>query len=512
MANTSAPISLRECFRMAFRHRWKIMAFCTSTVVLAVAYILFCPETYVSEAKLYVRMGRENVALDPTVTTAQTVMVQRSQENEINSLLDILGSRWIAEQVVDSVGVVDILSNGAGKDTSGDETKTSSGSWIASAIDAIRYPVSDRDRAIKQVQESMEVYSPKQSTVITIRGNAGSPELAQRITSATVDIFHDAHLHLNRTRGTHEFFAEQSKSLREELTDVSKKLCDRKNEYEMLSIEGRRKSLEEQIQAVELQERATRRKLVASRAQARKLEQRLGSLDPRIDETVEGVAHEGWDRMRERLYALQLEELELKSRCTDEFPKIATIKKQRQEAQKLLKKQATDRTQVTTVPNPTYYALQLELSKQLAVIASHQSSHDLLVQQSAELAAELKAVNLQEFEVDKLQLQASLLETRYLKHAEKLEEARIDDALARQEISSLNVVQPATLESKPASPKRGLTLLSAIAICCFGSVVIIALGEQSNARRAEPESMNISPEQQDKPNRRRVRRLVRTPK
>ena len=117
MAATQRPPSVQECIQLFFRHWKKILGFATVTLVLAMGIIVVYPKKYVSEAKLYVRMGRENVALDPTVTTAQTVMVQRTQENEINSLLDILGSRWMAEKVVDAVGVEKILSNGTPQPT-----------------------------------------------------------------------------------------------------------------------------------------------------------------------------------------------------------------------------------------------------------------------------------------------------------------------------------------------------------------------------------------------------------
>jgi uncharacterized protein involved in exopolysaccharide biosynthesis len=117
------------------------------------------------------------------------------------------------------------------------------------------------------------------------------------------------------------------------------------------------------------------------------------------------------------------------------------------------------------------------LSKELAQVASLQSSYDLLAEQAACLSEELKTVNSQAFQVNELERQLAILEASYLKHSEKLEEARIDDALESERITSLNVVQPATFESKPVSPKRSMTLLGAIVIAGFGGLVIVVWSE-----------------------------------
>ena len=108
--STSSP---RDLFRLASRHSKKIGVFCLLTLSVAVGIIIFYPRSYVSAAKLYVRVGREIATLDPTATTGETIAVRIDQEHEINSLLDILESRGIAERVVDVVGVERVLAGGS---------------------------------------------------------------------------------------------------------------------------------------------------------------------------------------------------------------------------------------------------------------------------------------------------------------------------------------------------------------------------------------------------------------
>ena len=77
----------------------------------AVAVTVLSPRVYRSEAKLFVRLGRENATLDPTATLGRDpiVAVPVMRDSEINSVVEILASRSLAEQVVDALGPQTIL-------------------------------------------------------------------------------------------------------------------------------------------------------------------------------------------------------------------------------------------------------------------------------------------------------------------------------------------------------------------------------------------------------------------
>ena len=101
--------SLRDLYYVLFRHRRKTLIFFAAVVVTVAVGTFLMPETYRSEAKLLVRLGRESVSLDPTATTGQVVNIGQSRENEINSEMEILKSRELAEKVVDSFGASALL-------------------------------------------------------------------------------------------------------------------------------------------------------------------------------------------------------------------------------------------------------------------------------------------------------------------------------------------------------------------------------------------------------------------
>ena len=93
-----------------FKRKVMILGALLGSLLLAWLALIVWPKQYQSEAKLMIRVGRESVALDPSATTSQTLMLQKTQEEEVNSALDLLRSRRIAELTVDKFGAQNINS------------------------------------------------------------------------------------------------------------------------------------------------------------------------------------------------------------------------------------------------------------------------------------------------------------------------------------------------------------------------------------------------------------------
>src|ERR1700722_570424 len=65
-------ISARDFLRVMLRHKWKASCFFIVTMLVTAAYAIYFPKSYRSEAKLFVKLGRENASLDATTTLGQT--------------------------------------------------------------------------------------------------------------------------------------------------------------------------------------------------------------------------------------------------------------------------------------------------------------------------------------------------------------------------------------------------------------------------------------------------------
>src|SRR5262245_11017157 len=108
----------RYVARILFRHWRKItLIFCGALGLAFLAIALF-PRSYASESKLVIRIGRESVGLDPTATTGDTVMLQKTQDEEVNSAINLFMGREVLERAVEKVGADRILSNSPDEATS----------------------------------------------------------------------------------------------------------------------------------------------------------------------------------------------------------------------------------------------------------------------------------------------------------------------------------------------------------------------------------------------------------
>ena len=506
--DTGAIFTKRDALRVFFRHKKKALGFFCLSLVLTCAVVLFFPRSYRSEAKLFVRVGRETVTLDPTAAVGQTVMVDRTQESDINSALDILNSRRIAEAVVNEIGYERIL-NPCSKTPN----------MLEAALDALQDRMrglldsqsvnhgtsttdSKIEKAIRKLRKNTAASAPKKSSVITVAGRAESPDLAQEIVATMTNVFLKEHLRINRTSGSFDFFVEQEGMILAKLTETQATLRDKKNKFELATVAGKRQIVESRLRDIELEILNTERALHLSETKQHDLRNRVASFSPEIvTETISGFANEARDGMRQKLYELEIREEELKQTYKTSHPYVKAVQAQRQELAKVLNGQALERARKTVALNPTRQALELEMEFAEVNVATQSARRELLQRQRSAALNELKSLNAQEMEIVQLEREIEILEGKYRKHSELVEQARIDGALASEAISNVNIVQAASYVSKPVAPNKrlvlGLGLLAGfcgalgIAVTCDYIDPTLVAPEQAEARLALPVLLSI---------------------
>jgi polysaccharide biosynthesis protein PslE len=193
--------AVRDALRVPWRHKGKASLFFLAVMAAAAALTFLPPKVYRSEGKLLVRLGRENMSLDPTATLGATPLigVQHSREMELNSDIDILKSRVLVERVVDEIGVAKILGR--------DSLKPSNASQ--DALSPEEAAAEEREQAIRVASKSLNVESVRKSAVLQITYDGPSPKLAQDFVAKITDEFIEEHIRLNRTPGAKEFMSSQ---------------------------------------------------------------------------------------------------------------------------------------------------------------------------------------------------------------------------------------------------------------------------------------------------------------
>jgi uncharacterized protein involved in exopolysaccharide biosynthesis len=489
-----AEASLGDFTRIFYRHRRAALIFFTAVVSVTALYVLFAPRQYRSEAKLFVRIGRENVGLDATTTLGQSSPVTSlpvSREEEINTVVSILESRGLLEKVVDSIGAETVLDpityplrdpadpsksvpeGVAAASEGGSASSVLSPLWGILEHLGLKSPLSTREKAVGSLRKHLSIEAAKKSNVIILAHEGPSPGVSQQIVSKLVDYYLDEHMRMNRTPRAHQFLKEQASTLKTQLNAQEDKLRSLKNSTGLASPPEQRQNLVLRIGRLEDDLKTSEATAAAASAEIKEIDERLKGISPtQVLGAAAGFPNLAADGMRQQLYSLQLKEKELTSRVTDDHPELKLVRQQITNAKRILDDQEPSRTQTTVGPNHTYEELRLIQLRQRAQLASLRARASTLETQLADARQEMQTLNGNEMRIVQTQRDIQILEGSYRKYADSLEQARIDESLERERISNINIAEAPTLNHDPIRPRALLTLMLGLAVGLFGGLCL----------------------------------------
>lgn len=486
---------LREVWQAVLLHRRKALAVLGGTLALTLVITCVMPRAYRSEAKLLVRLGRENATLDPTVmSTHEAVMtIPQSREDEINSIAEILASRVMLEQVVDALGPGVIL--GWPQEDSTREAvaqqatvvKSVSHTTLAAAAPVGWTPslpltssLPPRDRAIIAMQKSLRVTPVRKSNVISVTYETDGPQAAQDVVSKLVEFYIREHTKLNRNTAACRFLGDEASRLRQELQLAEEKLCELKNQSQLVSSEEQRKVLAHQIGSLEDELRKSQAAAAASDKKIAVIETRLAETPEReVSGEIAGVGDMGTENMRGQMYALQLREKQVAASHTDAHPMLQEVRRQVSEAKDVLSQESPTRRHVTTAPSRGRQQLEALLLVEQPLLAGWQAQAAAVEAQLTDARRQLQQFNQADVRIAAMTREVELLDTDYRRASANLQQAHIDESQANERISNINVAQPASLEAKPVRPRLSINLACGLLAGCCGAVAMALSAEHS---------------------------------
>ena len=101
--------SLRDILHVVFKQKKQILVFFLVTVCTVAIGTFVTKPTYEAEAKILVKIGRENLYVPQNSSTSQ--IIKPNREDQINSEIELLKSRSLAENVIKFLGAKTIYKN-----------------------------------------------------------------------------------------------------------------------------------------------------------------------------------------------------------------------------------------------------------------------------------------------------------------------------------------------------------------------------------------------------------------
>jgi uncharacterized protein involved in exopolysaccharide biosynthesis len=436
----SPSMTIWDYYLALYRYKFRAAFVVAVAVFLGFVWIAYAPRQYESEAKLFVRVGWENAGLDPTVNKVDAVAINISRETEISTMLEHLRSRPILENTMN----------------------------IVMPMSPNQSPEA-RERAFAGFKSRISITSPKMSMVIRIAAKGDTPEQAQKTVATLTRLYLDDHLQLSRPEGSYDFLVEQLNRLRDEFEMAQAELRDAKNRGDLASILGRRNALESQINVVQTKINEVTASLSGAEAKMIAMTSTIDSLPaPLLKQMVGGAPNDGLAAMRDKLFQLQVQQEEARSKYQAAHPKLIALKSQVEEIAALLKEEDPDRPQILQA------ILAADSSTKAALLAQKKSLQGQLL----ELRDELMSLNENEIRVTQCEIKLKHAESKYMAYSAKTEDARIDSALLRDKISNVQVIQPASMSVLPISPQKSNILLTALMFGVSGGTALALFSDQ----------------------------------
>jgi len=493
-------VQIQEYVEWIFLNKKKLILYNLVLLLLTVGVILFWPRQYRSEAKIWLKIGRENSHLDPTAATGETISIQETgREDEIKSVLDILASRGVVTDVVDKLGPLVVLGS---EPLPGEEALESnfvvqtvrgvvgSLTGMLKSID----PVSDREEAVQKILDSVLVDAEQKSNVVSIVYDTKAPKLAQAVVNELVDQYTKSHGRIHSSAGARPFFEEQLGNLSSLVADSSEALRAEKDRIGLASINGQRMMLENQMMQTQAAKMNQIRNIAQSEASITRLKKLIEDQPATIRTLERSVPNTGRDMIRDQLFTLQVQRMELEARL-ENHPLLEAIRKQEADAERELRNKSDEnRMEVTRSINDIRQRLLLNLATAESVVVGQRANLDAIKKQEGTIAKEISTLNKDDIEIQRLEREVEMAVTNYRKYAVNLEDARLSEALDQRAISNISVAQPATLEESPVSPSKSLVAALGLFGMLFGSIMIVVGSKVLSGSAFLPEEVSEADE------------------
>ena len=192
------------------------------------------------------------------------------------------------------------------------------------------------------------------------------------------------------------------------------------------------------------------------------------------------------EAMRDRLYALEIEEKELAAKYSDSHPRLKRVREQLSSARSVLTEQPKNREEMKLAINPVRLQIENELLLAEASVASLEAKGKALKTLEDELTERLVKVNEIEVQTEQLQREIEIGRENHRNYARKLEESRINNALDQQALSNVSVVAPPSFRLKHVSPNRPLLAILGVMVSVLcGACVAIFSDYAATSREAK---------------------------
>lgn len=451
-------ISPRNVANLLFKRRVAATVFAAAVLLLGLAYLAVGPWMYQSSATIVVKIDQQTLA-DPQLQQASSSSSEaQGKTNEdlakdiVNTHVDMLESEDVARATLEQLGIAYVyppIGNHA--------------PWFFGTA---------MDIAAHKLTKDITVKVDTDTNTLLVTLSNSNPAVAQKTLQTMIGVFMQKQAEIMRDPQL-DFMKKQLDDAHDKLDTAQKAYVDYKRQSGVTSVDDERSLLLNQRDDIEesiSDERAKVASLTASRDQ---LLRSMHDTPAGVDLTNENDKEMSQlDNARDRLAKAEERYLE----ATQAYALDNSMVVDARGAVELARSQFNDianasTTRVRSGVNPVYQSLETQLKQTEASLAAEQASVDQWVAAQKSVQARLDHIDEVDGGASKLKDQVDLAQDDYKAYLSRAEEARINEELNANQITTLGVVQAPDLPYEP-HPKLILILAIVVAMALFGSIAL----------------------------------------
>ncbi|WP_319534181.1 polysaccharide biosynthesis tyrosine autokinase [uncultured Vibrio sp.] len=242
-------VSLRDYFAVIKRVWWKILLISVIATLLVAFVVSLIPPVYKANATLIFEPEM------PRMLSIEQIYIPDSRNNDefYKTQTEILKSRPIAEEVINKLGLVDVLSsNDSNKFSVGFLVESISGylsdarEWVmrffgvVASTAEVEMPVDPMNRAIEKYFENLEIAPVNNTQLVKIKFSSTVPKLAAAVVNTHADVYLESALDakLSVTKSTEQWMTNRLSTLKGTLEQSEQELQAFREKEKLVDSDG----------------------------------------------------------------------------------------------------------------------------------------------------------------------------------------------------------------------------------------------------------------------------------
>ena len=449
-------LSRRDVAAMIFRRR-RLALLLFGGIFLTVAVVtVLQPSFYMARAKLLFKKERASTVVSAQAGADGDAARTQISEEMLNSELEIIDSTTLLREVLreDRLYYQIINPESAGQLDS------------SSALEI----------AVSKLKADLDCQIVPKSNIIQVSYEAKDPQLAAQIVNALCQRYVVRHLEVHETKGIYSFFQKQSEVLHDTLQAMTAALQRFETENDLMAPEQQRQLFLQKLADSETQRNLNRANLQASSRQVDFLEKQIAAAPERIQTQNQQVSSTVNEALADQLESLKLKyDLMVQTEKNPAEPKsqlARSLKSRIAQIEETIhqQQQRIEPPQVSTDINQAMADLTAQLTRARVELIGYQERDKELTAAIAQAKQDLKNLEGASFKHEAMVRQLELIQNNYLLYAKKQEEARISEALDREKVANVSIVDPASVPLEAVRPNRKLNIAMGFALALFVSL------------------------------------------